>query len=282
MSMVKLKIPDAPSSIQKGFPLKMLLDEVAIVQLSENIQAVYKPFDTKGFVKSSMSGIAELTLKERSKHIAIALKKHLSAVYSEAIEIILKSLTPPLEKTEGNGLAVLFYMPHCDFIAEYGVDSKFNNGIDPFDVSMSAQFELTKRFTCEYSIRSFIISDEQRTLKVLTGWLNDPDPHVRRLCSEGTRSRLPWSTKIDSFVKDPSVCLPILEHLKNDPDLYVRRSVANHVGDIAKDHLDLALDLCEKWLQETSSELNWVIRHAVRNPVKKGNERAIAIRKLAK
>ena len=88
--------------------------------------------------------------------------------------------------------------------------------------------------------------------------------------------------KIDAFVKDPTPSLPILEHLKNDPDLYVRRSVANHVGDIAKDHLDLALDLCENWLTDATPELKWVIRHAVRNPIKKGNERAIGLRKAAK
>jgi len=88
--------------------------------------------------------------------------------------------------------------------------------------------------------------------------------------------------KIDSFVKDPSPTIPILEELKNDPELYVRRSVANHVGDIAKDNLELALELCEDWLKNSSTELKWVIRHALRNPVKKGNERAIALRKTAK
>jgi len=147
---------------------------------------------------------------------------------------------------------------------------------------MNAQYELTKRFTCEYSIRPFIINDEARTMNVLYKWMNDPDPHVRRLASEGTRPRLPWAMKIDSFVNDPSPSISILEQLKNDSDLYVRRSVANHVGDIAKDNLDLALDLCENWLGDASTELKWVIRHAVRNPLKKGNERAIELRKAAK
>jgi 3-methyladenine DNA glycosylase AlkC len=173
-------------------------------------------------------------------------------------------------------------MPHCTFIGKYGVDAKFNNGEDPFELSMKAQYELTKRFTCEFSIRFFIINDEARTLKVLYKWINDKNPHVRRLATEGSRPRLPWAMKIDSFVKDPSPVLAILEQLKNDPDLYVRRSVANHIGDIAKDNLDMALDICEKWLINASTELNWVIRHAVRNPIKKGNERAMSIRKSAK
>ena len=269
-----LKIPDAPKSIQKGFPLKMILDKAAINQLGENLHHVLPPFDKTAFVKNTMSGITELSLTERSTHIAKVMKKYLPDAYAEAIEIILKSLTPPLKTTEGNGLAVLFYMPHCSYIAEFGVEH--------FDVSMSAQYELTKRFTCEYSIRPFIVNDEDRTMNILYQWMTDSDPHVRRLCSEGTRPRLPWSMKIDSFVKNPKPCIPILEHLKNDPDLYVRRSVANHVGDIAKDNLELALKLCENWLNEASSELKWVIRHALRNPVKRGNERAIELRKLAK
>ena len=198
----------------------------------------------------------------------------LIVVFMNFLKIIIKSLTPPLEKTEGNGLAGLFYMPHCSFIAAYGVEY--------FNDSINAQYELTTRFTCEYSIRPFIINDEARTMKVLYKWMKDANPHIRRLASEGTRPRLPWSMKIDSFVKNPTPCIPILEHLKNDADLYVRRSVANHVGDIAKDHMDLALDLCEKWLDGATDELKWVIRHAVRNPIKKGNQRAIDLRNAAK
>ena len=272
--MAILKIPNAPSSIKKGFALKMLLDQEAITQLGENLQAVHPVFDKAAFIKHALKDIDTLTLTERSRHIAKSLRKYLPASYTLAIEIILKSLTPPLEKTEKNGLSGLFYMPHCSFIAEYGIDD--------FDVSIKSQYELTTRFTCEYSIRPFIINEEERTLKVLKLWMKDSNPHIRRLASEGTRPRLPWAMKIDSFVNDPTPTLPILEHLKNDPDLYVRRSVANHVGDIAKDHLDLALNLCEKWLTDATPELKWVIRHAVRHPIKKGNKRAIALRKAAK
>ena len=280
--MNKLRIPEAPNSIQKGIPLKLVLGKAAIEQLGKNLNHVHPPFKKDDFVKDAMNGIEALSITERSKHIAQKLRKYLPESYSEASKIILNSLTPPLEKTEGNGLATMFYMPHCSFIAQYGVDPVFNNGVDPFTISMNTQYELTKRFTCEFSIRPFIIYDEERTMKVLYKWMKDPDPHVRRLASEGSRPRLPWSMKIDSFVKDPSPTLSILEQLKNDPDLYVRRSVANHVGDIAKDNLELALELCENWLSGASYELKWLIRHALRNPVKKGNERAIAIRKKAK
>jgi len=279
--MSMLKIPHAPSSIQKGIPLKVILNSKAVRQLAENIHSVYNDFDKNRFIKNVADGIEPLTITERSIHIATSLKKYLPNTYSDAIGIILKSLTPPLEKTDGNGLAVLFYMPHCSYVATYGVNAEFNNGCDPFDISMNIQYELTQRFSCEFSIRPFIINNEKRTMDVLYKWMNDPNPHVRRLCSEGTRPRLPWSTKIDSFVKDPTPTIPILEHLKNDPNLYVRRSVANHVGDIAKDHLELVLNLCERWLKGASPELKWVIRHAVRNPIKKGNRTAIKLRKFA-
>ena len=112
--------------------------------------------------------------------------------------------------------------------------------------------------------------------------MKDKNPHVRRLCSEGTRPRLPWSKKIDSFISNPEPCIPILEQLKNDPDLYVRRSVANHVGDIAKDNLEVALSICKKWLDNASPELKWVIRHALRNPVKRKVKKAIELRNSAK
>lgn len=272
--MSNIKLPEAPSSIQKGVPLKLVLDIKAVKQLAHNLGEVRPSFDKSNFIKASMKGIEPLGLKDRASHLSKVMHDFLPSTYAEAVEIILASLTPPLIQTQDNGLAPMFYMPHCNFVADYGVDS--------FDVSMKAQYELTKRFTCEFSIRTFLEHEQNKTLNVLFKWMNDPDPHVRRLCSEGTRPRLPWASKLDAFAKDPELALPILEGLKNDPDLYVRRSVANHVGDIAKDHLDFAMDLCHGWLKDASPELKWVIRHAVRNPFKKGNKKAASLRKAAK
>lgn len=277
-----LKVPEAPNSIEKGVPLKEVLGKTAIKQLAANLHFVYPDFNTNGFIKNALTDIEPLSIMQRGKHIAEAMRKYLPENYSEAIQILLKSLTPPLEKTEGNGLATMFYMPHCSYIATYGLDPKFNKGKDPFGISMKAQYEITQRYTCEFSVRPFIIEQQDRTMNVLYEWMNDANPHVRRLCSEGTRSRLPWAGRIPAFIKDPKPVLPILEQLKNDPDLYVRRSVANHIGDIAKDHIELAFDICELWTKGASKELKWVIRHAVRHPAKKGNPRALKIKEAAK
>lgn len=277
-----LKIPNAPKSIQKGTSLKLVLDQEAVTCLANNISHVYPDFPSEHFRNNAMESIEPLGIMERGVHIAKALRLALPQKYEDAIKILLASLTPANSKTEDLGLAVFFYHPHGCYIAEYGLDKEFNDGEDPFAISMHAQYELTKRFTAEFAIRPFLIQQQDRTLSSLLEWLGDPDPHVRRLCSEGTRPRLPWAPHLPAIIYDPTPILPILEKLKDDPSLYVRRSVANHLGDIAKDHLDLVLGMCDRWLSNATKELKWVIRHALRNPAKKGNKITLEIRTAAK
>lgn len=259
-----------------------LLDREAIDCLAHNIRLVHPDFDGKAFQQSALSGLKPLSIMQRGHHLARALREHLPARYDQAVQTLLKSLTPPQTATEDLGLAVFFYLPHVSFVATYGLDSVHNGGRDPFEVSMLAQYELTRRFSAEFSIRPFLIRWPERTLAQLMEWTDDSDPHVRRLCSEGTRPRLPWATRIPAFIKDPRPVLPILKALKDDADLYVRRSVANHIGDIAKDHPRLAFELCERWLGGASNERKWLLRHAVRHPAKKGVTAALRIRRLAK
>jgi 3-methyladenine DNA glycosylase AlkC len=117
---------------------------------------------------------------------------------------------------------------------------------------------------------------------LLLDWTSDPDPHVRRLCSEGTRSSLPWATRIPAFIANPDPVFPILEALKCDQSLYVRRSVANHLGDIAKDHPEKVFAICERWLSRATNEVKWLIRHALRHPAKKWDKSALQLRDVAK
>ncbi len=259
-----------------------LLDREAIDCLAHNISLVYSTFDGKAFQRTARNGLKALSILQRGHHLARALRTHLPEHYKDAIHILVQSLTPPQTDTEDLGLGVFFYLPHVSFVATYGLDPAHNGGQDPFEISMLAQYELTRRFSAEFSIRPFLITWPGRTLAQLMKWTDDPDPHVRRLCSEGTRPRLPWAIRIPAFIKDPRPVLPILEALKDDSDLYVRRSVANHVGDIAKDHPRLAFELCEQWLDGATKERKWLLRHAVRHPAKKGVKAARRIRELAK
>jgi len=276
------RIPVAPKSIQKGIPLKNVLGQEAAECLARNISLVHTEFDRVLFCQHALDGLEPLGIIDRGQKLAKALHQFLPCHYEAAIDILLASLTPPLADTDDNGLAVFFYLPHVSFVAEYGRDPENNNGQDPFEISMRAQFELTKRFTAEFSIRPFLIDEQERTLNRLFEWVTNPDPHIRRLCSEGTRPRLPWAKWIPSFVADPSPVLPMLELLKDDESLYVRRSVANHLGDIAKDHPNLVFEICETWLVGSSNERKWIIRHALRHPAKKGSEIALRIRAAAK
>lgn len=276
------RIPVAPNSMQKGIPLKNLLGLEAVDCLAHNILLVYPQFDTESFRRNASNGLEPLGILERGKKLARTLRLYLPRKYATAIEIILASLTPPLTRTDTLGLAVFFYLPHISFIAEYGWEFEENDGHDPFLVSMRAQYELTKRFSAEFSMRPFLIKQQERTLSQLLEWTSDPDPHVRRLCSESTRPRLPWAARIPAFIANPTSALPILEALKNDPDLYVRRSVANHLGDIAKDHPEFVFTICERWLAKASNEVKWLIRHALRHPAKKENKTALRLRAAAK
>jgi 3-methyladenine DNA glycosylase AlkC len=276
-------IPSAPRSIQKGIPLKALLNQEAIECLAENILYVHRGFAAKAFCECASRDIEPLELMKRGQHIAKALHQFLPRSYSEAIAIIIASFTPARTEAEEFGLAGFFYLPYSFFISTYGQECKYNNDKDPFEASMGALHALTTRFTSEFAIRTFLIHQQERTLSRVFDWLTDPNPHVRRLCSEGTRPRLPWGKRIPSFISDPRPTLNLLETLKNDTSLYVRRSVANHLGDIAKDHPEVALSICERWLKEDASkDLKRLISHALRHPAKKGDARALNIRAAAK
>jgi 3-methyladenine DNA glycosylase AlkC len=75
---------------------------------------------------------------------------------------------------------------------------------------------------------------------------------------------------LPDFKKDPAPILPILENLKADPSEYVRRSVANNLNDIAKDHPEIALQIARAW-QGVSPETDWIIKHGCRTLLKRGH-----------
>jgi len=276
------RLPEAPRSILKGSSMAQLLDREAIECLTHNLALVHPGFDAAGFQRDAHEGLAPLSILRRGEHLARVLRRHLPPVYDDAIAILTRSLTPALSRTEGLGLGVFFYLPHVSFVAVYGLDPAENGGRDPFETSMAAQYELTRRFSAEFSMRPFLIRWPERTLARLLEWTKDPDPHVRRLCSEGARPRLPWAIRIPALIRDPRPVIPILEALRDDPEEYVRRSVANHLGDIAKDHPELAFEICERWVSGASEDRKWLIRHAVRHPAKKGVAAALRLRELAK
>ncbi|MFA6545902.1 MAG: hypothetical protein WCS99_15900, partial [Limisphaerales bacterium] len=158
------RIPNAPRAIQKGSSLKALLDREAIDCLVRNISVVHADFDGDSFQRAATNGLEPLAILERGVHLARALRGHLPGRYDDAITILLRSLTPPLTRTDDLGLEVFFYLPHVCFVAAYGLDAADNGGRDPFETSMRAQHELTRRFSAEFSMRPFLIRWPGRTL----------------------------------------------------------------------------------------------------------------------
>lgn len=230
-------------------------------RIAAMIGAVFPGFARAAFIHDALDGYAALNLMQRGKKIAQALRRHLPADYPRAVRILLAAAGRPLEKTQGHGMGPFLYLPHVCFVAEYGLDH--------FEPSMRAQYELTQRFTAEFSIRPFLERYPEKTLALLRKWARDPSPHVRRLVSEGTRPRLPWAPRVRAFQKDPRPVLGLLELLKDDPEVYVRRSVANNLNDIGKDHPELLVKTAKRWLKGAPEPRRRLIRHALRSAVKR-------------
>ena len=250
-------------------PLKDSFGPEIPAGIAAEIASVISDFDTSGFINTILADYDGLSLTGRGWAIAHAMHKFLPADFPSAADILVKSLGPKLEKTDGLGMAPFHYMPHIFYISEYGIEH--------FEASMDAQYELTQRFTAEFSIRSFIERYPEQTMARLYQWTGDPSVHVRRLVSEGTRPRLPWAPRLKQFQADPGPILPLLEKLKDDPELYVRRSVANNLNDIGKDNPEVLYDIAARWLNNASPEREWLVRHALRSAIKRGEAGALAV-----
>jgi 3-methyladenine DNA glycosylase AlkC len=235
--------------------------------MARMVKAVHPRFDADAFLADALAGYDALALMPRGRHLARALQRHLPAHYPEALAILLASASQPHGRDPNLSLGSFLYLPHTLFVAEFGLGH--------FEASMQAQHALTQRFTAEFSIRPFLLHHPQATLERLRAWTQDPSEHVRRLVSEGTRPRLPWAPRLPAFQRDPAPVLDLLERLKDDPALCVRRSVANNLNDIGKDHPDLLAHTARAWLQQASPERQWVVQHALRFAIKRGEPGAL-------
>src|SRR4051794_31390316 len=251
------------------YKLKDFFDAGLVRGIAADIAHVHPKFDTAGFVAAGLDGLDRLELIQRGWHVAEALQKHLPQPFAKAADVLVASVGPEQEGTETFGMAPFRYLPHVLFVQKYGLDD--------FEAAMQAQYELTKRFTAESSIRPYLVKYPERTYARLVEWAGDDNVHVRRLVSEGTRPRLPWAPRLPQFQKDPQPVIALLELLKDDRERYVQRSVANNINDIGKDHPELAVELCRKWLKSAPPGRRWIVGHALRSLVKKGHAGALEL-----
>jgi 3-methyladenine DNA glycosylase AlkC len=255
------------------FSLKdQLFNEGKITKIAGDIQRVYPDFKREEFVHDVLKKFAELELKQRINQISFCFQKYLPQNFPDALEILLQSLPEPCNPNlKDNDFGDFIYAAYGDFVAQYGCSAEF------LVLSLDALEQITMRFSAEYAIRNFINAFPDETFKKIEEWIKHPHYHVRRLASEGTRPKLPWGMKIGL---DVNQALSLLDTLHSDSTRFVTRSVANHLNDIAKTHPELVLERLKKWKKEqkqNTKELDFIIRHALRTLIKKGDKAALEL-----
>ena len=238
--------------------------------LAQKISEVYPQFNSQGFVTDIEESVAQLELKARLSCFSDRFNYYLPDSYPQAIEILVSILGA--ENPNETGMMSEYYwtLPIATFIEEYGLEH--------YAESIDAIAEITKRSTGEFAIRPYLKSEPAKTIKIMQQWSLDNNFHLRRLASEGTRTRLPWATKLTFLIENPQPVLPILNNLQDDPIRFVQRSVANHINDMLKDNYDVGMNLIRHWLEDASTPRKWIIKHALRKQVKDGNPEAVEIR----
>ncbi|MDO9404625.1 MAG: DNA alkylation repair protein [Polaromonas sp.] len=240
--------------------LKNMFDADRFRQIAAETRAVYPRFDVEAFLALALPPLEPLTLMQRLRLMTESLHATLPADYGKAIAI-LRKLAPRI-----NSGFVTLVLP--DYVSLYGQDD--------FNASMDALRFFTTFGSSEFAIRTFLRHQPARTLAVMKTWALDDNDHIRRLASEGARPRLPWSFRLDALMADPELAAPILDALKTDPSLYVRKSVANHLNDITKLHPEWVIDKLKSWPLE-DPHTAWIARHALRTLIKQGDRRALAV-----
>lgn len=239
--------------------LKYLYNEKFVDQLAQIIKRYFHDFKEKEFYSSIFDDTwDDLELKQRMRHISTIMYDYLPQNYEESINILKQ--TYPHMIGEGIRLENIVFQ---DFVEVFGCEH--------WDVSMDALECFTRNCSSEFAIRQFIVKDEDKAMKQMLIWAVSDDHELRRLASEGCRSRLPWAIALPSFKKDPTKVLEVLELLKDDDSKYVQKSVANNINDISKDHIETVVDIVKSW-QGFSKNRDWILKHGSRTLLKASNE----------
>jgi 3-methyladenine DNA glycosylase AlkC len=226
------------------------------------LAGAWPDFPTESFLADASDSLGNLELKDRIRHVAAALGRALPADPARVVAILDEALAAP-------ELKGWMAWPCAELLGT--LVSGAPDMVIPF------MARLTPRASCEFAIRPCIENHPELTFAYLEEWAGHADEHVRRLVSEGTRPRLPWGARLRALQADPSPSLRLLDRLREDPSDYVRRSVANHLGDIAKDHPALALETAARWRAEGGQHVDEVVRHGLRALVKAGDPEALAL-----
>jgi len=257
-------------------PFKNFINADVVGDAGRHLQRVWPAFDRERFERLALDGLEGLELKARAHRVADALEATLPRDFARAADILQASLAPVTDGVDAApparsdaGLSGWVVWPLTEYVARRGLDTP--------ERALVALHAMTQRFSAEWAIRPFIVRHPALTFETLRCWTRDASPHVRRLVSEGSRPRLPWGLQLKALVADPSPTLPLLRALQDDPSAYVRRSVANHLNDIAKDHPALVARWVAEHLEGASAERRALLRLACRTLIKRGDATVLAL-----
>jgi 3-methyladenine DNA glycosylase AlkC len=254
---------------------KHLINSHTVRHAGEHLQTAWASFDRQRFERRALKGLDGLEFKARALQIADALEACLPSDFDQAAGVLEQALAPPLEvnaQGEPIGLgAALNPAGLAGWVLWGAGEWVARRGMGEVPRALTCLHALTQRFTAEFAIRPFIAAHPSQVFETLGHWVTDASPHVRRLVSEGSRPRLPWGLRLQPLVADPEPTLPLLRALQDDPSAYVRRSVANHLNDIAKDHPERIAQWLREHLPGASPGRTTLLRHASRSLIKQGH-----------
>jgi 3-methyladenine DNA glycosylase AlkC len=261
------------SDADKNPLMKDGLGPQAIKRIARSLALVVPGFNAKAFQKDAERGIDELELKARVHHLIAVLHRHYDLPFKK-----LSRHLHDLPEAWGRGSAVANEVESkAGFAAWPLIDYVAVHGLQYPKESLQTLEKLTHLFTAEFAVRPFIQQHPDITYAKLLEWCEHDSEHVRRLASEGSRPRLPWGMRLPQFINNPEPLAAILEKLKTDDSLYVRRSVANNLNDISKDNPEWMINLCSNWLTDSHLHTNWIVKHALRSLVKQGDVRVFPL-----
>lgn len=240
----------------KRFSITEQFGKSLAILLSDKIQTVYPVFDSTSFIKAVDVGVIDKTYTQRIEFIAEQLFQHLPKQYEETIDILLSILGAENPNETGMFTNYWWIMPIAKYVEVYGLDY--------YKISINAIAEITKRNTGEYAIRPFIRKYPKKCLKQMKEWAQSENFHLRRLACEGLRPKLPWSPKLSTFIDNPEPVFEILEMLKEDEIMFVKKSVGNHLTDWLKVNYEPTKELLKDWQKSNNKHTQWIIKRATR------------------
>lgn len=257
------------SDADKSPLMKDGLGSQAIKRIGSSIALVVPGFNSRAFQKDAERGLDELELKARVHHLIAVLHRHYDLPFKK-LSKYLQDLPNVWDRgSAADNKAGFAAWPLIDYIATHGLQH-------PKEALQTLE-KLTPLFSAEFAVRPFIQQHTDVAYAKLLEWCEHDSEHVRRLASEGSRPRLPWGMRLQQFIKNPEPLAAILEKLKVDESLYVRRSVANNLNDISKDNAEWMIKLCGNWLDNAHQHSDWIVKHALRSLVKAGDARVFPL-----